>query len=98
MTRTHRAALTALVLVLALAGSLHAVGEGRVLGTVVDGKNNPIQGAKVLVTLPGVPSFKLEKTTDKTGKFTLLILDATKEYKIQIQKEGFQVFDDTLKP
>jgi tetratricopeptide (TPR) repeat protein len=97
MTRIHRAALTALVLVLALAGSLHAVGEGRVLGTVVDGKNNPIQGAKVLVTLPGVPSFKQEKTTDKTGKFTLLILDATKEYKIQIQKEGFQVFDDTLK-
>jgi tetratricopeptide (TPR) repeat protein len=98
MTRTHRAALTALALVLALAGSLHAVGEGRVIGTVVDGKNNPVQGAKVLVTLPGVSSYKQEKTTDKAGKFTLLILDATQEYKVRIEKQGFQVFEEMLKP
>lgn len=98
MTRIHRAALAALMLVLALAGPLHAVGEGRVIGTVVDGKNNPVQGAKVYVTLPGVPSYKQEKTTDKSGKFTLLILDATQEYKVRIEKEGFQVYEEMLKP
>jgi len=102
MTRIHRAALTALLLVLAFVlipgGPLHAAGEGRVLGTVTDGQNQPIQGAKILLTLPGVGSFKQEKTTDKAGKFTLLILDATKEYKIHIEKDGFQPFEEALKP
>lgn len=101
MTRNHRAILTALVLLpllFTLAGPLQAVGEGRVIGTVMDGQNKPIQGAKVLVTLPGVSSYKQEKTSDKGGKFTLLILDATKEYKIRIEKEGFQPFEEMLKP
>jgi tetratricopeptide (TPR) repeat protein len=101
MIRIHRAALTALaltVLAIGLTGPLHAVGEGRVLGTVTDGQNKPVQGAKVLVTLPGVGSFKQEKTTDKAGKFTLLILDATKEYKVRIEMEGFQPYEEALKP
>jgi tetratricopeptide (TPR) repeat protein len=102
MTRIHRAALTALVLVLAIVlipgGPLFAAGEGRVVGTVTDGQNQPIQGAKILLTLPGVASFKQEKTTDKAGKFTLLILDATKEYKVHIEKDGLQPFEEALKP
>src|SRR6266545_1339617 len=98
MTRIHRAALTALVLVLALPGPLFAAVEGRVLGTVTAGQNQPIQGAKVLVTLPGVASFKQEKTTDKAGKFTLLILDATKQYMVRIEKDGFQPFEEAFKP
>jgi tetratricopeptide (TPR) repeat protein len=103
-SRRRRAALTALALVIlaaleiVLAGPLHAVGEGRILGTVTDGEKKPIEGAKVLVTLPGVASIRQEKKTDKDGKFTLLLLDATKEYKIQIEKEGFQPYEEMLKP
>lgn len=102
MTRNQRAILTALVLLplmmMALTGPLHAVGEGRVIGTVEDGQKKPVQGAKILVTLPGVASYKQDKTTDKSGKFTLLILDATKEYKVRIEKEGFQPYEEMLKP
>lgn len=102
MIRIQRAALAALALVLAFVlmpgGPLHAAGEGRVIGTVIDGQKKPIQGATILVTLPGVPSYKQEKKTDKSGKFTLLILDATQEYKIRIEKEGFQPFEEALKP
>jgi tetratricopeptide (TPR) repeat protein len=101
MTRIHRAVLTALALnalAIALAGPLHAVGEGRVIGTVTDGQKKPIEGAKVVVTLPGVSSIRQEKKTDKDGKFTLLLLDATKEYKVQIEKEGFQPYEEMLKP
>jgi tetratricopeptide (TPR) repeat protein len=99
MMRIHRAALAVLVLVLALAGPLHAVGEGRVLGTVTDAQTKkPIQGAKVVVTLPGVASIRQEKTTDKAGKFTLLLLDATKEYSVHIEKEGYKPYEETLKP
>ncbi len=99
--RRRCAALSALALaalVLTLAGPLHAVGEGRVIGTVLDGQKKPIQGAKVVVTLPGVESIRQEKTTDKSGKFTLLLLDATKEYKVRIEKEGFQPYEEPLKP
>lgn len=98
MTRIHRAALTAFVLVLALAGSLHAVGEGRLVGTVQDGQAKGITGAKVVLTLAGVSSYKQEKTTDKNGKFTLLILDATKEYELRIEKEGFDPYVEKVKP
>lgn len=98
MTRIHRAALAALVLVLAFAGSLHAVGEGRVVGTVVDGQGKGVAGAKVLLTLPNMSSYKQEKTTDKDGKFTLLILDATKEYELRIEKESFQPYMEKIKP
>jgi tetratricopeptide (TPR) repeat protein len=101
MTRIHRAALAALVLAVlatALAGPLHAVGEGRIIGTVMDDEKKPIEGAKVLVTLPGVSSIRLEKKTGKDGKFTLLLLDATKEYKIQIEREGFKPYEEMLKP
>lgn len=98
MTRIHRAALAALVLVLALSGALHAVGEGRVVGTVVDGQGKGIAGAKVLLTLPGMSSYKQEKTTGKDGKFTLLILDATKEYELRIEKEAFQPYVEKIKP
>ena len=101
-TRIHRTALAALALVLAAVllsgGPLYAVGEGRVIGTVEDTEKKPLQGAKILVTLPGVANYKQEKTTDKAGKFTLLILDATKEYKVRIEKEGFQPYEEALKP
>lgn len=98
MTRIHRAALAALVLVLAFAGALHAVGEGRVVGSVVDGQGKGVAGAKVLLTLAKMSSYKQEKTTDKDGKFTLLILDATQEYNLRIEKAGFSVYEEKLKP
>ena len=107
MTRNHparRTAPAALALVLLatlgipLAGPLHAVGEGRIIGTVTDSDKKPVQDARILVTLPGVSSFRQEKKTDKDGKFTLLLLDATKEYKIQIEREGFQPYEEMLKP
>jgi tetratricopeptide (TPR) repeat protein len=104
-SRRRRAAQAALALVLAaslqilLAGPLHAVGEGRVIGTVLDVQTKkPIEGAKVLVTLPGVASIRQEKKTDKAGKFTLLLLDATKEYSVHIEREGYQTYEETLKP
>jgi tetratricopeptide (TPR) repeat protein len=97
MTRIHRALPFALLLALAVAGVLYAAGEGRVLGTVVDPEGKPVAGAKITVTYAET-NYKQEKTTDAKGKFTMLILDATKEYRIRVEKQGFKPFEDALKP
>jgi len=97
MTSIRRASLTALVLALALAGSLHAAGEGRIIATVVDESGAPVEGAKVLLTRPGT-AYKLEKTSDKKGQVMLLILDATQEYQLHVEKAGFQTYEGPVKP
>lgn len=98
MTSIRRAALTALVLALAVAGSLHAAGEGRIVGTVLDDASSaPIEGAKILLTRPGT-AYKLEKTSDKKGQFMLLILDATQEYQVRVEKAGYSFYEGSIKP
>lgn len=97
MNRKARAILTALPLLLALAGSLHAAGEGRVLGTVVDASGKPVADVTITLTRPG-SSYKQEKKTDGKGKFTLMILDATQDYQIRVEKKGFTPLEEPLKP
>lgn len=97
MNRKARAIFIVLSLLLALAGSLHAVGEGRVLGTVVDASGKPVADVTVTLTRTG-SNYKQEKKTDGKGKFTLMILDATQEYQIRIEKKGFTPFEEPLKP
>lgn len=92
-----RALSLALLAALALAASAHAVGEGRVIGTVTDDQGAPLAGVKVSFTRPGT-DYKQEKTSDAKGKFTLLVLDATQEYTIRLEKEGYQPYEEVLKP
>ena len=97
MTLIRRAALTALALTLALTGALQAGSEGRVIATVVDETGAPLEGAKVLVTRPGA-NYKLEKMSDKKGQVTLLILDASQEYQVRVEKAGYKHFEGPVKP
>jgi len=98
MNPIHRAAPALLALTLLIfAGSLHAAGEGRIIGTIVDEAGAPVQDAKVLLTRPGT-GYKLEKTSDKKGQVMLLILDATQEYQIHVEKEGFSTYEGPVKP
>lgn len=97
MNRTYRALTIALCLILALAATAHAVGEGRIIGTVLNPEGKPIPGIKITLTRPGT-NFKQEKVTDKNGKFTILILDATQEYLLQMEKAGYDPYEETIKP
>jgi tetratricopeptide (TPR) repeat protein len=99
MASVRRAALAAIIaptLALVFAGALLAAGEGRVIGTVLDDAKAPVEGAKVVLVRPGT-GYKLEKVTDKKGQFMLLILDATQNYQIHIEKEGYGPFEGPLK-
>jgi tetratricopeptide (TPR) repeat protein len=97
---SHRSIRTLFVCaLLAFAAALPAlaVGEGRILGTVLDASGAPVTDAKVLLTREGT-SYKQEKKTDGKGTFTILVIDATKEYKLHIEKAGFLPVDETVKP
>lgn len=96
MKPTTRIACAAAALALALAGSLAAAGEGRVLASLVDEAGAPVKGAKVVVTRPGT-KYSLEKTSDAKGQVMLLILDATQQYQVRVEKEGYQPFEGPLK-
>lgn len=92
-----RALSLAFLAAFALAASAHAVGEGRVIGTVTDDQGAPLAGVKVTFTRPGT-DYKQEKTSDAKGKFTLLVLDATQEYTLHLEKEGYQPYEEVVKP
>jgi tetratricopeptide (TPR) repeat protein len=96
MTAIRRAALSAFVFALFLAGALHAAGEGRVVLTVVDEANSPVEGVKAVLTRPGT-NYKLEKVSDKKGQLMFLILDATQQYQLRLEKPGYKPYEGPLK-
>ncbi|MFL6196420.1 MAG: carboxypeptidase regulatory-like domain-containing protein [Thermoanaerobaculia bacterium] len=97
MTPIRRAALAAFTLALAFGAMLRAAGEGRIIGTVVDETGAPLEGAKVALTRPGT-GYKLEKLSDKKGQVMLLVLDATQEYQVHVEKAGYKFFEGPVKP
>jgi len=97
MTSIRRAALTAIVLALAFRGALLAGDEGRIIATITDDKGAPVEGAKVTLTRTGT-AYKLEKVSDKKGQVMLLVLDATHEYQLHIEKGGYGPYDGPIKP
>jgi tetratricopeptide (TPR) repeat protein len=96
-TSIRRAALAALVLALAFRGALLAAGEGRIIATITDDKGAPVEGAKVTLTRKGT-AYTLEKVSDKKGQVMLLVLDATQEYQLHIEKGGYGPYDGPVKP
>ncbi len=84
------------VLLLLVAGIAVAGSEGRILGTVVDDATQaPLPGVKVIVTSPEF-KFRLDYTTDKEGKFTATVLDATRKYHVRLEKEGYRPYEGDL--
>jgi tetratricopeptide (TPR) repeat protein len=96
-TSIRRAALAALVLALAFSGALLAAGEGRIIATITDDKGAPVEGAKVVLTRSGT-AYKIEKASDKKGQVMLLVLDATQNYDLHIEKSGYGPYDGPVKP
>jgi len=88
--------LLAVVLCLLATVPVWAGNEGRLVGSVVDPDGNPIVDVQVKVTGVGFDVTQ-ERSTNKKGKFTLLILDATKDYLLHMEKDGFQTIEEPLR-
>lgn len=97
----RKSSLLALALVLVVgtvAAPLHAQATGRVSATVLDTEGEPLAGVQVTVTTAALPTFEETKTTNKKGKFTLGIADATQVYQFKLQKEGYETAIAEVKP
>ena len=97
MNRPSVLVVMTVLLVLASVVPGSAGQEGRLAGTVVDPEGNPIEGVEV--TCVGAETeFETTRTSNKKGRFTLLLLDATKDYVIRLEKEGFMTVEEPFDP
>lgn len=79
-------------------GVARAVDQGRVLGTVADAAGAPLAGVKIVITSPDMATYRVEKTTDARGQFSVIILDAQRQYRIHLEKQGYVTLEEPLKP
>jgi tetratricopeptide (TPR) repeat protein len=98
MNRTITSLALAATLAVALAPALRAGSEGRVTGVVTDPDGKPLADVRITVTTPEIGNFKVERKTDGKGKYAVLILDATRQYVFRYEKDGYQPFEDSIKP
>jgi len=77
--------------------SVEAGAEGRVAGTVEDSEGNPLVGVQITVRAVDY-DFETSRTTNKKGRFTLLVMDATKDYTIRLEMEGFVPIEEPFDP
>src|SRR5262245_11851754 len=97
MIRTRRALAAALLLGLAASGALLAQEQGRMLLTVNDQDGKPLPDVKITITSSEF-KFKQEKKTDKRGQVSILLLDATRNYVMTFEKEGYLTLEQPIKP
>jgi len=79
------------------ANAAHAADQGRLLGTVVDAAGAPLAGVKVIITSPDMATYRVEKTSDAHGQFSAIILDAQRQYRIHLEKQGYVTLEQPLK-
>jgi tetratricopeptide (TPR) repeat protein len=72
-----------------LAAPVQGAAQGRVNGKVTDLAGAPVEGVIITVTTPDIKSFKLVAKTDKRGQFGIIINDATHNYHMRFERDGF---------
>lgn len=92
--RTARILGPALTVGLLLAaGTVEAQRSANVGGRVEDEAGNPLED--VLVTVYS-PEETRTDTTNKKGRFRLVVMDSTEPLRIRLEKEGFETFEDSI--
>ncbi len=86
------------VALLAITNDAAAQAAGRISGKITDQAGQPVEGVLVTAISPDMESFRLEKTTNKKGKFVLAFTDSTVSYVIELKKEGYQAIAAPINP
>ncbi len=85
------------LLVATWATAAHAQTFGRVVIFAKTPDGNPLEGVKVTAT-NAETNFKFEAMTNKKGKATISVVDATKVYSFHFEYSGIRPFDAEIKP
>jgi tetratricopeptide (TPR) repeat protein len=88
----------AVIVCLAFAGQLFAVGEARLTGKVVDQDGNPVEGATITVTsATAAKTYRDVVKTNRKGEYAVFVIDGTIPYKFEWAKEGYSSYTDEMK-
>jgi tetratricopeptide (TPR) repeat protein len=82
----------------AITNDAAAQAGGRISGKVEDQAGNPIEGVQVTALSPSMDSFKIEKVTNKKGKFVLAFTDSAMSYVVEVKKEGYKTIMAPINP
>lgn len=93
--RTLPFLLSALALV-ALTPALVAQQTASVTGTVVDQDGAPIRGVSATLSAEGA-DFSVTQQTNKKGRFTITVIDASRSYILTLSADGYQTLKESLK-
>ena len=93
MSKTQRAIVWFLILIVAVPGLVSAARKGRLVGRVIDPEGAPIEGVTVTATSAGVPKFNELRTTDKKGAFIVDFETINVTYHYRFEKAGYQTFE-----
>jgi tetratricopeptide (TPR) repeat protein len=98
MNRTYKTLLLAALAAIFLLGVAQAQTFGRVAFTVELPDGTPAAGAVLHITCEEITTFDKTLETNKKGKATLAVVDATKVYTVRVDYEGFPTLEVTVKP
>jgi tetratricopeptide (TPR) repeat protein len=74
-----------------------AQAQARIYGRILDAAGKPVPGVTITITEPTSTTFKLEAKSDEEGKYAVLLVDSTRSYVYQLEKEGYQTKQETYK-
>jgi len=93
-----RKALALSLFALAAAGSAFAMGEGRMVGTIVDAATKkPIPNATITFNATERRTIKQTFKSDASGKYTVLMLDGTILYLVRFEAPGYVPYEEKIK-
>jgi tetratricopeptide (TPR) repeat protein len=94
---TKRAIGSAIATLFLTAPVLWGVTQARIAGKITSSAGDPIPEATLTITSPELPTYTKEVTTDKKGRYKVLILDATKRYRFLFEADGFVPHEESVK-
>jgi tetratricopeptide (TPR) repeat protein len=86
------------IALVAITNDAAAQAAGRISGKVQDESGKPIEGVQITALSPSMESFKIEKTTNKKGKFIIAFTDSGASYVVEIKKDGYKTIMAPINP
>jgi len=72
--------------------------QRRVQGQTVDNEDKPLAGVSLTITSPVQKNFIKKMSSDKDGKFTLMVMETVDQLEIKAEKDGYETKLTAVRP